>query len=121
MVEDGDDQQSEERDPADLLLVERRARFPARNPFTLNSNRKMYADSNLTNKWSKDSLQFGQQSSNTELFPLHFGNFDQEAYLSSQRMNEKDGVDQMKRFQFNQFASDHTNMDRHLKDFRHSK
>ena len=82
----------------------------------------MSASMNLTDNWTKEFLPPDQQLTDSGLlFPLHLGTFDQEAYLSPQRMNEKDGVDQMKRFQFNQFASDHTDMDRLLKDFRNSK
>jgi hypothetical protein len=44
--------------------------------------------------------------------------FDAEAYLSEQRMAMGGGGDKMKRFQFNQAASDATPPDRFLKDYR---
>lgn len=46
------------------------------------------------------------------------GPFDMEAYLSAQRMTQGDA---MKRFQFNQIASDTTPPDRYLKDFRNQQ
>ena len=45
------------------------------------------------------------------------GTFDQEAYLSAQRMKEGGG-DKMKKFQFNQVLSDATPPDRFLRDYR---
>lgn len=45
------------------------------------------------------------------------GLFDMESYLSIQRMAKGEG-DPMKRFQFNQVASDATPPDRYLKDYR---
>lgn len=45
------------------------------------------------------------------------GGFDMESYLAAQRMLEGQG-DPMKRFQFNQVASDATPPDRYLKDYR---
>lgn len=47
----------------------------------------------------------------------HLGTFDQEAYLSAQRMREGDG-DKMRRFQFNQVISDATPPNRFLRDYR---
>lgn len=47
----------------------------------------------------------------------HLGAFDQEAYLSAQRMLEGDG-DKMRRFQFNQVVSDATPPNRFLRDYR---
>ena len=122
IVDGGGGRQNGERDPTDSVFIERGARFPARNPFTLNSNRRMSASINLTDNWTKEFSQLDQQLTDSGLlFPLHLGTFDQEAYLAPQRMNEEDDVDQMKRFQFNQFASDHTDMDRLLRDYRNSK
>ena len=47
----------------------------------------------------------------------NLGTFDQEAYLQAQRMREGEG-DKMKRFQFNQVASDATAPNRFLRDYR---
>lgn len=47
------------------------------------------------------------------------GSFDTEAYLGPQRMLKGTDGDNMKRFQFNQVASDATPPDRHLRDYRH--
>ena len=47
----------------------------------------------------------------------NLGSFDVEAYLAPQRMLQGQG-DPMKRFQFNQVASDSTPPDRYLRDFR---
>ena len=53
--------------------------------------------------------------------PLEFlGSFDAESYLSAQRMLEGDG-DAMKKFQFNQVASDATPPNRLLRDVRHHR
>ena len=46
------------------------------------------------------------------------GEFDMEGYLGAQRMVDGDGGDKMKKFQFNQVASDATPPDRFLKDYR---
>ncbi len=51
---------------------------------------------------------------------LRFGALDVESYLSGQRMKEGEG-DVMKRFQFNQVASDATPPDRSLVDVRHPR
>ena len=46
------------------------------------------------------------------------GDFDMEGYLSAQRITEGEA---MKKFQFNQIASDATPPDRYLKDYRNSQ
>ena len=46
------------------------------------------------------------------------GGFDAESYLNGQKMVQGDGGDSMKKFQFNQVASDATPPDRFLKDYR---
>ncbi len=51
---------------------------------------------------------------------LRLGGFDVEGYLSGQRLEEGKG-DPMKRFQFNQVASDATPPDRFLVDVRHPR
>jgi len=48
------------------------------------------------------------------------GGFDMESYLSEQRMTSNAGHNAMKKFQFNQIASDATPPDRYLRDYRNN-
>ena len=80
-------------------------------------------DSNQTKlfKEASESVSYDPARIHQRTSYLKLGSFDVEGYLSVQRMEKGDGRDPMKRFQFNQVASDATPPDRFLQDVRHPR
>lgn len=68
------------------------------------------------NKVKNSALDKGRREGRLPAISV-LGSFDVQSYLGAQRMVEGEG-DKMKKFQFNQVASDATPPDRYLKDYR---